>query len=49
MNAVTSSITCPGNTTPQGEVAELLRLSPRTVERDWLKARLFLLRQLELH
>jgi RNA polymerase sigma factor (TIGR02999 family) len=30
----------------QGEVAELLRLSPRTVERDWLKARLFLLRQL---
>jgi len=33
----------------QGEVAELLRLSPRTVERDWLKARLFLLRQLELH
>jgi RNA polymerase sigma factor (sigma-70 family) len=31
----------------EAEVAEMLGLSPRTVERDWLKARLFLLRQLD--
>jgi len=29
------------------EVSELLRVSARTIERDWLKARLFLLRELE--
>ena len=29
------------------EVAELLGLSERTIERDWLKARLFLMRELE--
>ena len=29
------------------EVADLLGLSPRTVERDWLKARLFLLEHME--
>ncbi len=29
------------------EVAELLGCSARTIERDWLKARLFLLRHLE--
>jgi RNA polymerase sigma factor (TIGR02999 family) len=28
---------------PEDEVAELLGVTPRTVERDWLKARLFLL------
>lgn len=33
----------------EAEVAEILGLSPRTVERDWLKARLFLLRQLDPH
>jgi RNA polymerase sigma factor (TIGR02999 family) len=32
---------------PQEEVAEMLGVSSRTVERDWLKARLFLLRELE--
>ncbi len=32
---------------PQEEVAALLGVSVRTVERDWLKARLFLLRELE--
>jgi RNA polymerase sigma factor (sigma-70 family) len=29
------------------EVADLLGVSPRTVERHWIKARLFLLRELE--
>ena len=29
------------------EVAELLGVSPRTIERNWIKARLFLLRELE--
>ena len=29
------------------EVAELLGVSPRTIERSWIKARLFLLRELE--
>jgi RNA polymerase sigma factor (TIGR02999 family) len=29
------------------EIAELLGVTPRTVERDWVKARLFLLRELE--
>lgn len=29
------------------EVSELLRVSARTIEREWLKARLFLLRELE--
>jgi RNA polymerase sigma factor (TIGR02999 family) len=29
------------------EVAELLDVSSRTIEREWLKARLFLLRELE--
>ena len=29
------------------EVAEILGVTPRTVERDWVKARLFLLRTLE--
>lgn len=29
------------------EVSELLHVSPRTIEREWLKARLFLLRELE--
>ncbi|MFN2602915.1 MAG: ECF-type sigma factor [Gemmatimonadaceae bacterium] len=29
------------------EVAEILGITPRTVERDWLKARVFLLRELE--
>ena len=32
---------------PEQEIAEILGISPRTVERDWLKARLFLLRELE--
>ena len=32
---------------PQEDVAGLLGVSVRTVERDWLKARLFLLRELE--
>jgi len=32
---------------PHEEIAELLGVSVRTVERDWLKARLFLLRELE--
>ncbi|MGH7572168.1 MAG: ECF-type sigma factor [Gemmatimonadota bacterium] len=31
---------------PLDDVARLLGVSPRTVERDWLKARLFLLHQL---
>jgi RNA polymerase sigma factor (TIGR02999 family) len=31
----------------EDEIAQLLGLSVRTVERDWLKARLFLLRELE--
>jgi len=31
----------------QQEVSELLGITPRTVERNWLKARLFLLRELE--
>jgi len=31
----------------QEEVAEMLGVTTRTVERDWLKARLFLLRELE--
>jgi RNA polymerase sigma factor (TIGR02999 family) len=30
------------------EIAEMLGVSARTVERDWLKARLFLVRELEL-
>lgn len=29
------------------EVSELLEVSPRTIEREWLKARLFLLHELE--
>jgi RNA polymerase sigma factor (TIGR02999 family) len=29
------------------EVAELLGVTPRTIERNWLKARLFLLRELK--
>ena len=29
------------------EIARMLGVSPRTVERDWLKARLFLLRELD--
>jgi RNA polymerase sigma factor (sigma-70 family) len=29
------------------EVSELLEVSSRTIEREWLKARLFLLRELE--
>jgi RNA polymerase sigma factor (TIGR02999 family) len=32
---------------PEAEIAELLGVTPRTVERDWVKARLFLLRELE--
>jgi RNA polymerase sigma factor (TIGR02999 family) len=32
---------------PDVEIARLLGLSVRTVERDWLKARLFLLREME--
>ena len=32
---------------PQEDVAALLGVSVRTVERDWFKARLFLLRELE--
>jgi RNA polymerase sigma factor (TIGR02999 family) len=32
---------------PQEEVAAVLNISVRTVERDWLKAKLFLLRELE--
>jgi RNA polymerase sigma factor (TIGR02999 family) len=32
---------------PQEDVASLLGVSVRTVERDWMKARLFLLRELE--
>jgi len=31
----------------QEEIAEMLSVTTRTVERDWLKARLFLLRELE--
>jgi DNA-directed RNA polymerase specialized sigma24 family protein len=31
---------------PESEIASLLDVSPRTIERDWLKARLFLLREL---
>jgi len=31
----------------QREVSDLLGVTPRTVERNWLKARLFLLRELE--
>lgn len=31
---------------PESEIAEMLELSVRTVERDWLKARMFLLREL---
>ena len=31
----------------ENEVAVSLGVTPRTVEREWLKARLFLLRQLE--
>jgi RNA polymerase sigma factor (TIGR02999 family) len=31
----------------EDEIARLLAVSVRTVERDWLKARLFLLRELE--
>lgn len=31
---------------PEREVAEILQVTPRTVERNWLKARLFLLREL---
>ena len=33
---------------PQEDIARMLGVSARTVERDWLKARLFLLRALEL-
>ena len=29
------------------EIAEVLGITPRTVERDWVKARLFLMRELE--
>ena len=32
---------------PAAEIAELLGVAQRTVERDWVKARLFLLRELE--
>jgi RNA polymerase sigma factor (TIGR02999 family) len=32
---------------PQREIAQLLGVSERTVERDWLKARLYLLREME--
>lgn len=32
---------------PEIEIARLLNVSPRTIERDWLKARMFLLRELE--
>jgi RNA polymerase sigma factor (TIGR02999 family) len=32
---------------PETEIAEVLGVTPRTVERDWVKARLFLLRELE--
>lgn len=32
---------------PEHEIAEVLGVTPRTVERDWLKARLFLLDQLD--
>ena len=32
---------------PESEIADLLGVSRRTVERDWLKARMFLLRELE--
>jgi RNA polymerase sigma factor (TIGR02999 family) len=32
---------------PDAEVAELLGVSARTVERDWTKARAFLLRELD--
>lgn len=32
---------------PETEVAELLGVSERTVERDWLKARMFLLHELQ--
>jgi len=32
---------------PETEIAEMLGVSSRTVERDWIKARLFLLEELE--
>jgi RNA polymerase sigma factor (TIGR02999 family) len=32
---------------PEPEIAELLSVSVRTVERDWLKARMFLFRELQ--
>ncbi len=32
---------------PEHEVAEMLGVTPRTVERDWVKAKLFLLRELD--
>ncbi len=32
---------------PEEEIAELLGVSTRTIERDWIKARMFLLRELE--
>ncbi len=32
---------------PEGDVAQLLGVSVRTVGRDWMKARLFLLREME--
>lgn len=32
---------------PESEIAELLGVSSRTVERDWTKAKLFLLEELE--
>lgn len=34
---------------PERDIAQMLGVSSRTVERDWLKARLFLLRELEPH
>ena len=32
---------------PEDDVANILGVSTRTVRRDWMKARLFLLRELE--
>ncbi len=32
---------------PEGDIAEMLDVSTRTVGRDWLKARMFLLRELD--
>lgn len=32
---------------PEREIAQMLGVSPRTIERDWLKAKLFLLEALE--